>query len=219
MTARLRKQQADKVYPQGGDPLDELVGTILSQHTSDLNSGRAFAALKQRFRSWNEVVDVPTDELADAIRSGGLANIKAARLQEVLREIERREGAVTLERLDSLDDEAAEEYLVSLPGVGPKTAACVLSFAMARPAFPIDTHVHRIIKRLGWVDERASAERAHRELTPLIPADVRYELHRRFIRHGREICKPARPLCTRCPVLGFCAAGPVFIRTGAARSR
>ncbi len=191
--------------------------TILSQHTSDLNSGRAFASLKQRFKSWDEVAEVPTDELADVIRSGGLANIKAMRIQEVFQEIERREGGVTLDTLTDLSDEDVERYLVSLPGVGPKTAACVLAFAMARPAFPIDTHVHRIIKRLGWIDEKASADRAHRQLTPQIPKDIRYELHRRFIRHGREICKPLRPLCAGCPVLDFCDAGPRYIADGVAR--
>jgi endonuclease III len=191
--------------------------TILSQHTSDLNSRRAFSALKDRFPQWDQVAEVPTGELADVIKAGGLANIKAGRIQEVLLEIETREGSVDLTALDRLSDEEVEEYLVSLPGVGPKTAACVLAFAMARPAFPIDTHVHRIVRRLGWIDEKASAERAHRELTPRIPSELRYELHRRFIRHGREICKPRMPRCTGCPLLEFCAAGPRLLAEGAAR--
>ena len=205
------------MYPQGGDSLDELVQTILSQHTSDLNSGRAFKALKERFDSWDEVLDVSAEELAIVIRSGGLANIKAARIQEVFREIQSREGSVTMQQLDRMSDEEVERYLVSLPGVGPKTAACVIAFALARPAFPIDTHVHRIVKRLGWIDAKASAERAHRELTPNIPPEIRYELHRRFIRHGREICKPQLPLCSTCPVLDFCDAGPRFLAAGEAR--
>jgi endonuclease-3 len=217
VNARLRKQQNDDVAPAGGDPLDELVLTVLSQHTSDLNSGRAFAALKARFSSWDEVTDVPTEELADVIRSGGLANIKAARIQQIFREIEEREGSVTLERFDQMSDDEVEQFLVSLPGVGPKTAACVIAFALARPAFPIDTHVHRIIKRLGWIDEKASADRAHRDLTPKIPAEIRYELHRRFIRHGREICKAHAPHCTICPVFDFCEAGPRFLAEGVAR--
>jgi endonuclease-3 len=188
----------------------------LSQHTSDLNSGRAFASLKERFALWDEVVAVPSSELAHVIKSGGLANIKAARIQEVLREIERREGSVTLDRLDDLSDEQVENYLTSLPGVGPKTAACVLAFAMGRAAFPIDTHVHRIVKRVGWIDDEASAERAHSELVPRIPPEIRYELHRRFIRHGREICKARVPLCGECPLLELCDAGPRLLSAGLA---
>ena len=213
----MRKQQAVDVEPAGGDPLDELVGTVLSQHTSDLNSGRAFAALKARFHNWDEVVDVPVDELAEVIKSGGLANIKAARIQGIFGEIERREGGVSLDRFHEMTDEEVENYLVSLPGVGPKTAACVIAFALARPAFPIDTHVHRIVKRLGWIDGKASAEKAHRELTPIIPSEIRYELHRRFIRHGRELCKPQTPRCSECPLVDLCAAGPVLLASGAAR--
>ena len=190
---------------------------MLSQHTSDINSGRAFSALKERFETWDEVSEVPTDELADVIKNGGLANIKALRIQEVLREIERREGRVTLDHLEGMNDEEVEDYLVSLPGVGPKTAACVIAFALGRPAFPIDTHVHRILKRLAWIEERASADRAHRELTPKIPPEIRYELHRRFIRHGREICKPKNPYCSSCPILDFCDTGPRLLASGEAR--
>ena len=190
---------------------------MLSQHTSDINSGRAFAALKERFSSWDELAHVPADELADVIRAGGLANIKAVRLQEIFEEIEAREGRVTLDHFADMSDREVEDYLVTLPGVGPKTAACVIAFALGRPAFPIDTHVHRIIKRLGWIDEKASADKAHRELTPTIPPEIRYELHRRFIRHGREICKPQVPYCSSCPILDFCAAGPSLLATGDAR--
>ena len=199
------------------DPVVELVQTVLSQHTSDINSERAYAALTQRFSSWDELMDVPAAELAHAIRSGGLANQKAIRIQQIFREIEEREGSVTLERFDEMSDDEIESYLVSLPGVGTKTTACVLAFALQRPAFPVDTHVHRIVKRLGWVGSKASAERAYRELNPVIPPEIRYELHRRFIRHGREICKSARPRCGECPILDFCDAGPVFLAEGSAR--
>jgi endonuclease-3 len=191
--------------------------TVLSQATSDVNSGRAFALLKERFPRWDEVAHAPTDEVADAIRPGGIADVKARRIQEILDEVESREGGLDLHRLNDLPDEEVTGYLTSLPGVGPKTAACVLVFAMGRDAFPVDTHVHRIVKRLGWVDPKANAEATHRILEPHIPPELRYDLHVAMIRHGREVCVPRDPFCTRCVVLDFCEAGPRFIADGAAR--
>jgi endonuclease III len=214
---RLRKAYGPFVPKDVREPLDELIVTVLSQHTSDVNSSRAFAGLKARFSSWQEVVSAETDELADSIRQGGIAQVKAGRIKQILEEIEEREGRLSLGRLHEMDDEEVDEYLCSLPGVGPKTSACVMVFSMGRAAFPVDTHVERVVKRLGWVSPKASAVSVQRQLTPLIAPDIRYELHMQLIRHGREICKPRMPLCSECAVFDFCEAGPKLLGDGAAR--
>lgn len=185
--------------------IDEVVATVLSQHTSDLNSERAFAQLKAKFPRWEDVAEAAQEDVADAIRSGGIADQKARRIQQILAAIEEREGGIDLDRLHRLDDAAVEEYLISLPGVGPKTAACVLVFAMGRAAFPIDTHVHRIVTRLGWIAPKTTAEQAYRLLTPRIPAEIRYDLHVALISHGRTVCHARRPRCEVCVLRDGCA--------------
>jgi endonuclease-3 len=187
--------------------IDEVVATVLSQHTSDINSERAFAQLKAGFPSWEQVAHAPVDEVAGTIRCGGIADQKARRIQQILAAIEEREGTLDLARLTGLDDAAAEAYLRSLPGVGPKTAACVLVFAMGRPAFPVDTHVHRVAIRLGWIPPTATAEAAHQLLAPLVPPDIRYDLHVALITHGRRVCQAQRPRCDDCVVRDLCAYG------------
>jgi endonuclease-3 len=194
--------------------IDELVLTVLSQNTSDANTARAFTTLKARFPSWEAVMDAPTHEVAGAIRSGGLADQKAPRIRGILAEIERREGRIDLDRLNELNDQEVDEYLTSLPGVGPKTAACVLTFSMGRAAFPIDTHVLRIARRLGWVGPKDPADRAHRELTPRVPPEIRYELHIAFIRHGRTVCKARKPRCSECGLFDLCVEGPRLLAEG-----
>ncbi len=163
------------------------------------------------------MLDAPVDEVADAIRSGGIAEVKSRRIQAILGEIERREGKLDLSRLDTLPDAEVEGYLSSLPGVGPKTVACVLLFSMRRQAFPIDTHVHRVTTRLGWISPRTTAAGAHRSLSPRVPADIRYELHVMLVRHGRTVCKPRMPLCSECVLLDLCERGPDLVAAGAAR--
>lgn len=185
--------------------IDEIVATVLSQHTSDVNSERAFAELKRRFPTWEQVADAPVEQVADAIRSGGIADQKARRIQRVLAAIEDREGRIDLGRLHDLDDAAVEAYLLALPGVGPKTAACVLTFAMGRTAFPVDTHVHRIAARLGWIPANATAEKAHQLLAPLVPPEIRYDLHVAMISHGRNVCRAQRPRCEVCVLSDLCA--------------
>jgi endonuclease III len=184
--------------------LDEVVATVLSQHTSDRNSERAFGQLKAAFPDWEQVLDAPVAQVADAIRCGGIADQKARRIQQILAAIRAREGRIDLSRLHDLDDAAVEEYLTSLPGVGPKTAACVLVFSMGRAAFPVDTHVYRIAARLGWIPPKVTAARAHQILGQAVPPAIRYDLHIALIAHGRMVCKAQRPRCGECVLRDQC---------------
>jgi len=193
--------------------LEELVLTVLSQHTSDVNAGRAFDSLRTAFPSWEDVVRAPTRVVADAIRSGGLADTKAPRIQAILREVAER-GAFDLSFLAGLSDDEARAELMSLPGVGPKTAAVVLSFSLGRDAMPVDTHVHRVTRRLGLVPQKASAERADRILHDLVPEGLRTPLHVALIRLGREICKAPTPRCAICPLKDICPAAPRYLPDG-----
>ena len=207
---RLQKRWGPMEPSRRVDPLEELILTVLSQHTSDLNAERAFAQLRVAFPTWQQVVDARTGEVADAIRSGGLADSKAPRIQAILREIRDRVGAFDLRVLRSLPDGEARAYLTSLPGVGPKTAAVVLSFALGRDAIPVDTHVHRASTRLGLVP-KTSAERADRLLHDLVPDGLRTPLHVALIRLGREICKAPTPLCRQCPLKDLCPTAPRYL--------
>lgn len=186
------------------DPLSELVLTILSQNTSDANSGRAYRSLTQRYASWEELLAASTDEVADAIRVGGLANVKAPRIQSILQQLRDERGQLDLDFLEEMPLAEARSYLLRLHGVGPKTAACVLLFSLERPALPVDTHVHRVALRVGLIPESASAEKAHTLLEALLPAQDYYAFHLLMIRHGRTLCKASSPLCDQCPLAGRC---------------
>lgn len=209
---RLQKRFGELVPPRSVDPLDELILTVLSQHTSDLNAERAFGGLKAAFpRGWAQIVEAPTEDVADAIRSGGLANSKAPRIKAILREVREREGAFGLDALRDMSDTQARDYLMSLPGIGPKTASVVLSFALGRDALPVDTHVHRVSRRLGLIPPKASAERADRILHDLVPDGLRTPLHVALIRLGREICKAPTPRCAECPLKDLCPTAPRYL--------
>jgi endonuclease III len=218
---RLRAEQGPFVPKPVLPVIDEVVATVLSQHTSDTNSERAFARLKERFSSWEQVAAAPAGQIADAIRCGGIADQKARRIQQILAAIAEREGRIDLGRIHQLGDEAARTYLESLPGVGPKTAACVLTFAMGRAAFPVDTHVHRVATRLGWLPAKTTADKAHRLLGPMVPADIRYDLHVAMISHGRSVCRAQQPRCGACVLSDLCAYGRAVTRgvTGGAPAR
>lgn len=187
------------------DPLDTLVATVLSQHTSDLNSDRAFASLKRAFPSWSRAASAPRPRIEGAIRVGGLARVKSRTLKRLLAQVKQREGRYGLGVLRRLSPPAARERLEGLAGVGPKTRACVLLFACGQAAFPVDTHVHRIVRRVGLVGARDSAARAQEALEPLVPRSTALPLHLNLIRLGREVCHPRDPRCPVCPLRGVCA--------------
>ena len=182
------------------DPLAELIRTVLSQNTNDRNRDVAYRRLEERFGSWGAVRDAPLDEVIEAIRPGGLAPQKAPRIQAILRELG---DELDLSWLAEAPREAALEYLLSLPGVGRKTAACVLIFSFDRPEIPVDTHVYRVGGRLGLFRQNASFEEAHDEMRAITDPDDAYELHVNLIRHGREVCRPT-PRCGDCGLRRMC---------------
>ena len=188
---RLREMYGQPVNEPHGHPIAELIKTVLSQHTNDRNRDRSFAQLRERYPTWEEVRDAPLDELEEAIRPGGLAKQKAPRIQAIL---ERLGEHPDLDWTETAPREESLEFLLSLPGVGRKTAACVLIFTWDIPEIPVDVHVHRVGGRLGLFPARASFERAHDEMLAIVdPADA-YELHMNLIRHGRDPLPPETPL-------------------------
>ena len=213
---RLRRAHGPLDPPRRLDPLEELIITILSQNTNDINRDRAYAAMRRRYPKWEDLVAARPRDLVVVLRPGGLANTKAPRILAVLREIRRREGGFDLSWMEEASDEEIVDYLLSLPGVGPKTAACVLAFSLGRPALPVDTHVHRVATRLGLLPPRTPAGRAHRILTEVIPPALRVAMHVGLIRHGRAICKAGRPRCEVCPLEDLCPSAPLYL-TGTGR--
>lgn len=188
------------------DPVAELVLTVLSQNTADTNSGRAFVQLMRTFPSWRAIAEAPQEAVVAAIQGGGLAQQKAPRIQAILRAIGERSDDWDLEFFAEMELEEARAWLRALPGVGPKTAACVLLFALGRPAMPVDTHVERVSKRLALIPEKATAEQAHELLEALVDPDDYYRFHMLLIKHGRRLCVARRPLCERCPLEPECPA-------------
>lgn len=189
-------------------PIDELISTILSQNTSDTNSGRAFEQLRTRFPTWEAVREAKPQEVIAAIRSSGLANQKGPRIQNVLREITAERGNLDLSFLADLPLEEARTWLTKFHGVGPKTAAIVLQFSLNRPAFPVDTHIYRVTGRIGLRPLPMTVEQAHRHLERLFPPEAYYVAHLNLIRLGREICHARKPDCPRCPVRKLCEYEP-----------
>ncbi len=189
-----------------GDALGGLIATVLSQHTSDVNSARAYARLVETFPTWEQVRDAPVAAVAEAIRQGGLAQTKAERIQHILRELTTQLGGapLTLDAVGRMPLDDALTYLQTLPGVGPKTAACVLLFSLGQPAFPVDTHVWRVTRRLGLINAKTPADAAHGVLLRLIPPQWRHAMHVDLIRHGRTICISQKPRCSRCPLRAEC---------------
>ena len=184
--------------------VDELVSTILSQNTNDLNRDRAFNSLRAKFPTWEAVRDAKEEDVINAIRPAGLANQKGPRMQQVLRAITEERGSLHLDFLADLPIEEARTWLTKFNGVGPKTAAIVLCFSLNMPAFPVDTHIYRVTGRLGLRPERMSVEQAHSYLESIFPPETYYAAHLNIIRLGREVCKARKPLCPRCPINKLC---------------
>ncbi len=189
------------------DPLDELILTILSQSTTDVNSRRAFESLKRRFPDWESARRARAPSIAAAIKSGGLANAKSAVIKNALNEIKKRIGKLDLSFLHISPVEEAREFLTSLSGVGPKTAACVLLFACNKKIFPMDVHILRITKRIGLIPDRFNDKQAHERMEKLVPPGKHYSLHVNLIRHGRHVCRPQNPKCDKCPLIEQCNYG------------
>ena len=188
-------------------PVDELVSTILSQNTNDINRDRAFESLRRAFPTWEAVREADPGSVVAAIRPAGLANQKGPRIQQVLREINRERGSLELNFLKDMPLEEARAWLMKFKGVGPKTAAIVLLFSLGRPALPVDTHIYRVTGRIGLRPEKMTVEQAHVHLEHLFLPETYYAVHLNIIRLGREICAARKPACRVCPLRAVCKYG------------
>lgn len=200
----LEESYGHRVWHTDLSPMEELVSCILSQNTSDTNRDRGYAALRERYQNWQAVVAAPPEELIETIRSAGLANQKGPRIQQILKTIYERVGDYNIDLLEDMPIDEAKEWLTSLNGVGPKTAAIVLCFAFNRPAMPVDTHVYRVGQRIGFIPEHMNAEKAHDVMEAIVPPDNYYSFHIQMILHGRTICKARTPLCEECVINHLC---------------
>lgn len=203
----LEKTFGEPELSKKSDPLAMLINIILSQATSDANSRRTFENLKSHFRSWENVLKAEEIEIADAIRLGGLANQKAKVIKDLLKQIKEGQKTLSLKFLEKMTDEKARDYLLQFRGIGPKTVACTLLFACHKEVFPLDTHIFRVLKRMGILPAKITDAKAHRILDELVPHGKFYSLHVNLIRLGRKICRPKEPLCWECPLLEYCDYG------------
>lgn len=206
----LEMQYGKPAFYPGGDPIAELIRTILSQNTSDRNSRPAFTALATRFKSWDYLIRIDTAELAMIIKQSGLGRVKARRIQQALSAILEKRNNLSLNFLADMPSDEAREWLKGLPGVGEKTASCVLLFALGKPVLPVDTHVYRLSKRLGLLDSAVRPEQASKLLESIVPSEKVYEFHVLLIAHGRKICKARRPLCQTCVLCSVCPSVSLF---------
>ena len=202
--AALGELYGTPIWRRDTPAMDELVSCILSQNTSDINRDRGFDALRQRYPDWQAVLDAPLEELIDTIRPAGLSRQKAPRIQAILAYILAERGEFNIDFLNDMDLDEALNWLTALNGIGPKTAAIVMCFSFNRPAFPVDTHVHRVGQRIGFLPEGITADNAHPVMAALVPPEDHYAFHINLIQHGREICRARNPLCERCPVTTYC---------------
>ena len=204
ITLLLEKEYGIPRRTRPGNPVDILIETILSQNTNDQNRDKAYQKLKTRFPRWEDVLEAKTKRIVSAIREGGLAGQKARRIREILHWIKKRQGKLSLSFLRRMDSEEIKNTIGPLRGVGPKTLHCLLLFGLGREAFPVDTHVLRIGKRLGFIPKRMDAEKAHQWMAPLVPKGKSLSLHLNLIRFGRTVCKAKNPSCHTCFVSNRC---------------
>lgn len=214
--ARLREMYGERRWRPHQEPIDELILTILSQRNTDRSTEQSYLTLRERFPTWEQVMLAPVEEVADAIRWSGLYQMKAPRIQEVLRRVLEERGNLDLRFLADLPLMEAKAWLRALPGVGPKTTAIVLLFSLGRPAFPVDTHVYRVSQRLGLIGPKVTESAAHDLLEGMLaesamaeanPAATMFEFHVNMIAHGRRICHAINPECARCRLLPDCPYG------------
>lgn len=206
----LEGEYGPKRWERKDDPLSQLIKTILSQNTADTNSLRAFQNLRERFPTWLQVQSASVQDVAEAIRSGGLAQIKARRIKEILAQICRQYPNCDLSFLSSWPTGQIRDFLARFTGVGEKTIACVLLFSLGRPVMPVDTHVLRVSKRLGLLPQEANAGRAHHFLQAAVPESLVYSFHLNLIQHGRTTCKARNPSCQGCSLRRLCPAYPIL---------
>lgn len=186
------------------DPIEELVSCILSQHTTDASSFPAFTRLRAAFPEWDDLAQSEPEAIVPLIRAAGLPQQKARSIIGCLREIQSRNGAYSLENLREMDLLEGRKWLMSLPGVGPKTASIVLCFSFGLPAIPVDTHVFRVARRIGLIDDSTTEAKAHDLLLELVPADLAFRFHVALIQHGRQTCRAPKPLCQSCVITDLC---------------
>lgn len=208
---RLVKEYGDRQWKKRLDPVGELILTILSQNTSDTNSRRAYDSLTKTFGKWDDILNADNEAIAASIRTGGLESAKARYIRDALMVLKKEVHDFDLAFLKGLTVEAAREWLLRLPGVGMKTASCVLLFSLGMPAFPVDTHVYRVAGRLGLIGRKITQNAAHIEMEKLTPPDDRYRFHVLLIEHGRKTCKARQPLCRNCVLGDICPARKSFI--------
>ncbi len=202
---RLRACYGDRLWePRFDHLLDGLIHTLLSQNTNDANSHLAFRRLKERFPSWEEAAAAPVEHIEEAIRPGGISRVKAERIKTLLEKVRRDFGTYCLAALGEMDAQGAMSYLLGLPGVGRKTASVLLLFQLGHPFFPVDTHIFRLGKRLGFIPPRAGSLEAHEIMDRAVPADIKFRLHLNLIEHGRRICRARNPRCAECCLRDRC---------------
>ena len=201
---KLKSNYSDPVWERRMSPIDELIFTILTQHTSDLNAEKAFNNLKRHYDNYENIISADDKKIAKLIKSGGLSNIKSKRIIGVLSEIQNRVGKLNIDFLKDMSITKARDWLTSINGIGPKTASCVLAFSFGLPVIPVDTHVHRVSKRIGLISNKISADEAHGILENKVKIEDRYKFHVLIIEHGRKVCHSRKPSCVKCSIQNLC---------------